>query len=217
MVLACATVARADPTDPRDSPVLADFSEHDVVVEPKAPKETILAAVEAGLAAVCGSEGAPTNIQSYKGSFTAAYQKEDIHYAKCGEKMFGAKYAYAITFAGQVISSGESWKGKVVRAIDDLEGDHINEVLLEYSVTGVVNTHARFVSYTSGSETVVQDFGLVFTASDPTALDSCQERAAVIFMKTYDPTKMTRKDFHQPCGGDKEWSEIGPADLFNPN
>jgi hypothetical protein len=217
VILLCATITAAEAADTRDSPVLADFSEADVLVEPKEPKPTILPIVEEALTAVCGRDGAPTGIQTYKGSFTAANERQEIHYAKCGERMFGAKHAYVVTFAGEAVSSGESWKGKIVRAIDDLDDNDIDEVLLQYTITGIVKNHARFVSYATGAETVVQDFGLVFTASDETSPEVCRERAAVIFMTTYDPTKMNRKDYGQPCGAEKEWAEIGATDLLNPN
>ncbi|MBW1879570.1 MAG: hypothetical protein JRJ84_14505 [Deltaproteobacteria bacterium] len=216
LVLVCTTMTAAEAADTRDSPVLADFSEGEVIVEPKAPKESILPVVETALAGVCGRDGTATNIQTYKGSFTAANERQEIHYAKCGEKMFGAKHAYAITYAGEVVGSGESWKGKGVRAVDDLDDNDIDEVLLQYTITGIIKVHARFVSYASGAESVVQDFGLVFTASDDTSPDVCRERAAVIFMSTYDPTKMNRKDYGQPCGAAKEWAEIGATDLMGP-
>lgn len=212
LILVCGT-ASAWAAEPRDSPVLADFSEEETVVEPRETKETLIPKITEAMAAVCGS-AAPQDFRTYRGVWYDDY-KGEIHYAQCGDRPFGAKHAFAITNGPAVVASGESWVANEVRAIDDLDGDKYNEIILQYTERPIIKRHARVVTYKNGVEEVVQDFGLVFTASDP-AFNECRERAAVIFMHTFDPTKMKRKDYGQPCGGEKEWAEIGDADLLGP-
>ncbi|EDX73395.1 hypothetical protein MC7420_1191 [Coleofasciculus chthonoplastes PCC 7420] len=191
--------------------ILLDYRNEDFNAEssPQLPANTenlVISQMVRNTDQACNGELSPTVIDYARGSFTDAQADQVVYLVSLGDSChprFQSTIRIGVAYSGQVVTYGDVTGYSNIQKISDVNGDGINEILLDGSGMGqgYFVTYAKLVEIKPKGLLTLKDFEQVYSDNLGTLNPKLYKIASVISVNqgSQNQTVFSRKNYLARC------------------